>query len=301
MRIRMDHDHGTFDWNRMRAFVVTAEKGSLSAAARALNLTQPTLGRQVAALEDELGITLFERVGRALEITEAGENLLPHARHMAEAATRLSVIATGQSQTITGTVRITASDIFSTYLLPDILIELRRRAPNLHIDLVATNDMADLLRREADIAIRHVRPEQPDLFARLITEAHGNLYAARSYLAQRGTPTCLADLRHHDFIGFGDVQRMIDHLANINIITNPENYIVGSENGLVAWELARKGLGIAPMSEHVGIACPDMIHVLPDMDPITFPVWLVTHRELHTSKRIRLVYDLLAEKLAHIR
>ena len=297
MHIRMRHTDQTFDWNRMRAFVVTADTGSLSAAARALNLTQPTLGRQVAALENELGITLFERVGRALQITEAGANLLPHARQMSEAASRLSLIASGHSQEISGTVRITASDVFSVHLLPDIMLELRQRAPNLHVDLIATNDIADLLRREADIAIRHVRPEQPDLFARLIAEAKGNFYAARSYLDQRGTPTSKEDLKHHDFVSFGDTKRMAEYLDNIGIHTSTDNYVAGSENGLVAWELARKGFGIAPMSDHVGNAFPDMVHVLPDIQPIRFPVWLVTHREVHTSKRIRLVFDLLAEKL----
>lgn len=284
----------------MRAFLATAQSGSLSAAARKLGLTQPTLGRQVAALETELGVTLFERVGRSLRITQSGTDLLPHARAMAEAADHLSLLATGQSQAIDGRIRITASDVFSAHLLPPVLEVLRKQAPRLQVELVATNDLADLLRREADIAIRHVRPDQPDLVARLLTEAKAHFYAADRYLDARGTPQTIADLEQHDFVGFGNDPQMIDFLAERSISLAPENFATGSANGLVAWQLVQSGFGISPMSEAVGTATPGVRRVLPDMDPIRFPVWLVTHRELHTSRRIRLVFDLLSEMLRDV-
>lgn len=154
------------DWNHLRAFLATVESGSLSAAARSLGLTQPTLGRQVAALEQELGVLLFERLGRSLVPTLAGRELFESARSMGEAASRLSIIASGQSQSIEGLVRITASDIVAAHILPPILKRLNEVAPGIVVDVVADNDVRDLMRREADIAIRHVRPEQPDLIAR---------------------------------------------------------------------------------------------------------------------------------------
>lgn len=286
------------DWNHIRAFLATAETGSLSAAARRLGLTQPTLSRQVAALEAELGVLLFERLGRALALTEAGHELLTHSRKMGEAADGLRLAATGQAQSIEGTVRITASDVMSAHVLPPVLHQLRQRAPRLTIDVVAANDIRDLMRREADIAIRHVRPEQPELIARLVQEATGHFYAAKSYLDRRGRPSALADLGDHDFVGFGDASRMIEYLEPMGIPITPDHFRIGSNSGLVAWELVRHGFGITPMSDEVAAAAPEVERLLPGSDAITFPVWLTTHRELHTSRRIRLVFDLLAEFFA---
>jgi DNA-binding transcriptional LysR family regulator len=288
----------TIDWNRIRAFLATVEEGSLSAAARSLGLTQPTLSRQVSALEEELGIMLFERIGRGLMLTSAGIELLEHTRAMGEAARRVSFAAEGQMQALEGLVRITASDVFSAYVLPPFLHRLRRRAPRLEIDIVAANDIRDLMRREADIAIRHVRPEQPDLIARLVGEKKAHFYASTEYLNQRGRPKALADLAQHDFISFGDTDEMLKHYLPLGLPLGPENFPIGSKSGLVAWEFARQGFGITAMSDDVAQALPGMENVLPAMDPVSFPVWLVTHRELHTSRRIRLVFDMLADFLS---
>lgn len=294
----MDWRPVSFDWNHVRAFLATVEEGSLTAAARALGLTQPTLGRQVAALEEELGVVLFERVGRSMKPTPSGLELLDHVRSMRDAANRISLTASGQSQTIEGTVRITASDIFSVYLLPPVLARLRELAPRLDLDVVAANDIRDLQRREADIAIRHVRPEQPDLIARLLREEKGYFYASTSYLARRGRPTFVQDLVHHDFISFGDTDRMIGYMYEIGLALTKENFRLSSENGIVVWELVRQGFGVAPMSESVGAATEGVERLLPDMDPFVFPVWLTAHRELHSSRRIRLVFDTLADYLS---
>jgi len=287
-----------FDWNQTRAFLATAEEGSLSAAARALGLTQPTLGRQVTALENELGVVLFERTGRSLVLTKPGIELLDHVRAMAEAANRISLTASGQSQIIEGQVRITASDLTSAYILPTALQQLRTAAPLLEIDVVATNDIRDLLRREADIAIRHVRPAQHDLIARLVSEETAHFYAAQSYLDTHGIPTLAGGLGKHHFISFGDVQRMLGYMKPLNIGLTRDNFRLGSETGVVAWEMARNGLGIAIMSEKIATQFPEMERVLQEIDPFIFPVWLTTHRELHTSRRIRLVFDLLDDFLS---
>ncbi|MGR3635778.1 MAG: LysR family transcriptional regulator [Shimia sp.] len=287
-----------FDWNHIRAFLATAEDGSLSAAARRLGLTQPTLGRQVSALEADLGVLLFERIGRSLRLTDAGAELLGHVRAMGEAADRVSLAATGQNQTIEGRVAITASDVYSAYLLPPILTRLRSVAPKLIIDVVAGDDIRDIMRREADIAIRHVRPEQPDLIARLIRDARGHFYASPDYLDRRGRPKTVDDLKTHDFIGFSDNERMLEYLQPMGFPITNDNFRAGSASGLVAWELCRQGFGIAPMAEEVAAKTQGVERILPDLDPITFPIWLTTHRELHTSRKIRLVFDVLAEALA---
>jgi len=288
----------SFDWNHVRAFLATAEEGSLSAAARAVGLTQPTLGRQVSALEETLGITLFERIGRSLALTQSGLELLDHVRAMGEAATRISLTASGQSQTIEGQVRITATDIFSAYILPPALKQLRDIAPLLVIEVIAANDIRDLQRREADIAIRHVRPEQPNLIARLVQEPTAHFYAAKSYLDKHGHPQNFDELSKCDFVGLGDDEHMRGLLNPLGLSLTAENYRLGSQNGIVHWELVKHGFGVAVMADEVAAMTPEVERVLPDMEPLVFPTWLTTHRELHTSRRIRLVFDLLAEFLS---
>ncbi len=241
---------------------------------------------------------LFERVGRTLEITQAGLELLDHTRKMGDAANRIALTASGQAQSIEGRVRITASDVMSAYVLPDLLREIRTQAPRLRIDVIASNDIQDLMRREADIAIRHVRPDQPDLIAKLVQEASGHFYATTEYLNRAGRPKSKQALSRHEFISFGDNNQMITYLKPLGIHLTNENFRLGSQNGIVAWEYAKQGFGIAPMSQTVGDATPGMERVCPGMEAITFPIWLTTHRELHTSRRIRLVYDLLTKFLS---
>lgn len=293
----MGWDGVDFDWNQARAFLATAEEGSLSAAARALKQTQPTLGRQVAALEEHLGVVLFERVGRKLSLTPSGLDLLEHVRAMRDAAQRVSLSASGHAHGVDGLVRITASDVFAAHLLPDALKRLRQLAPELEIDIVASNALQDLQRREADIAIRHVRPTQPHLIARLVQEATAHLCGARAYLDARGRPESPDDLIHHDFVAFGDIDRMLGYFTEFGFPIRRSNVRMGSENGMVAWELVRRGFGLGVMADAVAIPDPDIELVLPSKPAITFPVWLTTHRELHTSRRIRLVFDTLADFL----
>ncbi|MEO1109717.1 LysR family transcriptional regulator [Ruegeria sp. THAF33] len=286
-----------FDWNQVRSFLATAEEGSFSAAARVLEQTQPTVGRQVANLEQSLGITLFERVGKSLKLTAAGTELLLHVREMADVASRISLTATSQSQAIEGQVRITASDVMSAFQLPPILKQIRLAAPRLEIDVVAANDIRDIQRREADIAIRHVRPTQPDLIARLVAEATANFYAAPSYLDQVGRPKNADDLAKLDFVGFGDVDTMIGFLNPAGIDVTRQNFRIGSQSGIVSWEMVRHGFGVSVMSDDIAALTPGIERVLPDREPFKFPIWLATHSELHTAKRIRLVFDQLAERL----
>ncbi len=288
----------SFDWNQARAFLVTAEEGSLSAAARSLGLTQPTLGRQVAALEEELGVTLFDRVGRSLSLTQAGLELLDHVRAMGDAAGRVSLTASGQSQAIEGQVCITASDAMSAYYLPPVLKRIREVAPAIEIEVVAANALRDLRRREADIAIRHVRPEHPDLIAKLVRETSARLYASTAFLESRGRPTCASDVSDAPFIGFEQSGRLLAGLNGRGLTLTKNNFKLVTDSGVAGWEMVKQGLGIGVMVEEIAAITPEVECVLPDLDPFQVPIWLVTHRELHTSRRIRLVFDLLSEALA---
>ena len=294
----MDWRAVKFDWNRARAFLVTAEEGSLSAAARALGLAQPTLGRQVDALETELGVVLFERVGRGLELTPSGLELLEHVRSMGEAANRVSLTAAGQSQSIEGTICIAASETYAAILLPPILAKLRRLEPGIHIEIVASSKPSDLRRREADIAIRNFAPSEPDLIARKIRDVPARLYATPDYLARIGNPKLPYDLRHADFISIDGTGMFLKGLNAMGLNLTEHNFPILTENYLVMWEMVKQGLGIGILDGTIGDAEPLVRRVLPEFKPLMFPIWLVAHRELNTSRRVRVVFDLLAAELA---
>ena len=287
----------SFDWNQVRAFLATAEEGSLSAAARALGQTQPTLSRQVAALEEDLGVTLFERAGRAMALTDAGRDLMEHVRIMADAATKVSLVASGQSQTVEGKVVITATGAMATYHLPPIIRKIRDAAPGITLDLVTSNEVQDLTRREADISIRHARPTQPDLIAKLVGDTAAHLYASEDYIKTLGPIRSLKDVEQADFIGFDRNEEMIVELARHGLNLTLENFTVNARAGTVMRELVVQGLGIGFLTRDVERQEPRIKAILPDAITLPVPVWLVTHRELHTSKRIRVVYDILSEEL----
>ncbi|MGH7439877.1 MAG: LysR family transcriptional regulator, partial [Polyangiaceae bacterium] len=212
-----------FDWNHARAFLVTAEEGSFSAAGRALAIAQPTIGRQVAALEEELGVALFERVGTGLELTSAGLDLMEHVRAMSEAATRVSLAATGQALSIDGSVCITASELIAAHVLPPIIGRLRQEHPGIEIEIVASNSATDLRRREADIAVRNFTSTQPELVQKKIADRDARLYATPAYIERIGVPTSPADLSRADFFGFDRTEIMIKGLRALGIEVGPKN------------------------------------------------------------------------------
>lgn len=287
------------DWNHMRAFLATVERGSLSAAARQLGLTQPTLSRQIAALEERLGLLLFERLGKRLQLTQAGQQLAGHVREMGAAADRVGLAASGQSSDISGIVRITAIDVFAAYLLPSVHERIRAMAPGIILEIIASNAVDDLMRREADIAIRHVEPTQPDLIARRCPDIEVGLYAATSLLDRIGRPIAPTDLAEMPFIGYPDYEAMIEHLQKRDIALRAETMNWRCASTLINWELVRRGLGIGIMFAGVGADMTGVEPVLPGVSPLIAPMWLVAHRELHTSPRIRLVFDALHEALSH--
>jgi DNA-binding transcriptional LysR family regulator len=294
----MDWSHVRFDWNRARAFLVTAEEGSLSAAARALGLAQPTLGRQVEALEQELGVALFERVGRGLIPTPGGLELLDHVRAMGNAASRIAFAASGQSQSVEGQVTITASEVVAAFLLPPVLARLRHSHPGLELRIVASMDVRDLRRREADIAVRSGKPTDPELIATRLRDTPAHLYATPGYLKTLGRPKTPQDLTRADWIGFSDDgDRFLDGLNAMGFSLTRKNIPIHTSNHLVLWELVKQGLGIGVVIDEVGDAEPLVERVLPAMSPIPIPMWLVAHREVKTSRRVRLVFDLLAAEL----
>ena len=300
MQICMDWRSVKFDWNRARAFLVTAEEGSLSAAARGLGMTQPTLGRQVSALEEELGVLLFDRIGRTLELTPSGLELVEHVRAMGDAATRVSLTASGQSQSVAGPVCITGSEALSAFILPPIVRRLRRDQPGITVEIVASNSIIDLRRREADIAVRNTPPADPDLIARRLKDQTAHFYASPDYLEQIGGVASIEDLPKADFIGFDDMDSFLAELNARGIKLTQRNFPVITANHLVHWELVKQGVGIGVMADKIGDREPSVVRAAPFLEAFSFPIWLVARREVRSSRRVRLVFDLLAEELSKL-
>lgn len=286
------------DWNQLKAFLETAEAGSLSAAARKLGLTQPTLSRQVAAIEQRMGVTLFERVGRAMALTPTGLALLEHARAMGAAAEALGLAASGRAQAVGGVVSVSATDTMATYVLPPLVRQLREQEPGIAIDVIASDAVSDLLRREADIAIRHVKPEQPELIARFIRDAEASFYASEDWVKAHGHPRKAEEAAHLDFVGSDRNGQFLAYLRQQGLPLSESNFSCYADHSKAHWALVRHGMGIGAMIDEIAGNTPGMVRVLEDVPPFRFPIWLVTHRELRTSRRIRVVFDALAQALA---
>ena len=291
----MDYKTLNFDWNRAKAFLVTAEKGSYSAAAEALQLTQSTLGRQVQALEDELGVVLFERVGKGIQITPIGLDLIEHVKTMAIGANKLSLAAMGQSEDLEGTVTITASEANSAFLLPKFIKKIRALAPGIKIEVVAKNDSADLRKREADIAVRNFLPKQPDLIMKQVSDSKGNFYATKEFIKKNGPFKTIDDLASADFVSVGDLSGYIEGLKVYGLNLGKENFPIMTESHFVHWNLVKDGLGIGIMPAYIGDKDKSVERVIKSFEGITFSTWIVSHRELKTNRRIRFVFDQLVE------
>ena len=285
------------DWNQLKAFLHTAQTGSLSAAARKLDLTQPTLSRQVAAIEQQMGVTLFERVGKAMVLTPTGLDLLEHARAMGAAAEALGLAASGRSQAVGGVVSVSATDAVATYLLPPILQRLRAEEPGIAVEVISSNALSDLLRREADIAIRHVQPEQPDLIARLVREAKAFFYASEGWVKNHGHPRTYKDAVALPFVGSDRNGQYLAYLSQLGLDLREDNFSCYADNTVAYWALVRQGMGIGVTMEEIARETPGVVRVLDEVAPVRFPIWLVSHRELRTSRRIRVVFEALAEGL----
>lgn len=298
MRRCMNWDAIAFDWNQVRAFLATAQTGSLSGAAKVLRTTQPTVGRQVKALEVDLGVTLFERAGRGLVLTHSGQAILEEVRAMAEAAGRVGLVAAGRNEEIAGRVTISVSDIMAVYVIPEIVAQLKERAPEIEVELVVTNALSDLTRREADIALRFVRPQEPELVARLVRRSDAQFFASPSFIRRHGRPRNAIEARDLPFIGMGPPDLMVKELAARGTDLPVSSFGLFSSSGPTAWEMARQGLGIAMMLADVAVKSPEMEVVLQEQPTIPVELWLTAHSELRESRRIRVVFDFLAEALA---
>jgi DNA-binding transcriptional LysR family regulator len=287
------------DWNLLRAFHATATLGSLSAAARRLGLTQPTLSRQIIALEADLDVALFERIGRKLFLTATGSVLLEHTKLMGEAAEAVSLSVIGDVQALTGRVSISATDTYSAYVLPDILARIRLEAPQLTVMVLASNDLSNLHQREADIAIRHLAPDRDGLIGQRLPDTEAHFYASNEWIKQNGIPGDGTALARSGLIGMDDIDQFAAYMSGIGVPMVASDFRLLSNSGIAVWQMVQNGLGVAAMLREVADRTPDVLRLPLDLPPISVPVWLVTHRGLAASPRIRLVQKILGEELTN--
>ena len=288
------------DWTHIQAFLAVADSGSLSAAARALGLSQPTLGRQVHAAEDVLGVELFHRRSHGLDLTSTGETLLGPAKEMQRAAAKLSLVAEGRAAGLQGVVRITASEVVSHFLLPRMLAKIRSVEPDIELEVFPSDEPKNLLFREADIAIRMYRTEQLDIIARHIGNMKVGMFASRGYVEKRGVPVHLAEFISHDFIGYNGNDAIISGMRELGLNVDKHFFKMRCDQQVVHWELARSGCGIGFSQEKIGLEDPDMVQILPELPLPSLPVWLTAPEALRTNPRIRRVFDLLADAISDV-
>jgi DNA-binding transcriptional LysR family regulator len=296
----MDKPLHTLDWSLIHAFLAVAETGSLSAAARALSLSQPTLGRQIKQIETQLGLTLFERQPRGLKLTPAGETLLEPASSMREAACLLSLRAAGQDQTLSGTVRITASEVMAHHVLPKIIAQMRRAEPQIQIELVPSDASENLLFRAADIAIRMYRSTQLDVITKQIGAAPLGVYAAKCYIAERGLPQSPDTLQGHDLVGYDRDDRIIQGMRALGFPATRDWFALRCDDQNTYWQLVAAGCGIGFAQRIVGDQCSDVTRVLPDLPLDPLPIWLAAPEVMRSTPRIRRVWDLLEHHLSQV-
>jgi DNA-binding transcriptional LysR family regulator len=285
-------------WDLYRTFAAVLREGSLSAAARVLGLTQPSVSRHIEALEEAVGGTLFVRSQRGLSPTDRAIALQPYAEELVAASAALLRTASGGADEVAGTVRITASEIVAVEHLPAILAEVRRRHPKLSVELILSNAVDDLLQRRADIAVRMIEPRQQALVAKRVGAVTLGLHARREYLDRRGIPGSLDELAQYDMIG-PDTEtpgtRAV--LALLPGITRGD-FAMKTDSDLGQLAAIRAGLGIGVCQAEVARRDPRLVRILHDVFSVELPLWIVVHEDLRSSARCRVVFDALADGLS---
>jgi len=285
------------DWNLLNAFVQLIDAGSLSKAARKSGLSQPTLSRQIQLLERQLKMPLFERSARGMQLTGTGMKLVEHAMRMREAADSVVRSAQGFEDDLGGSVRISASELTACHILPRILTKLRRQYPVIAFEVVASNEVSNLLNREADIAVRMTPPKQAEVVARKVTTLEVGIYAHKRYLRKQGVPESLADLMRCDLIGFDRDDSLSKGLIAAGATKSALRFAFRSDSHEVCWQMVREGFGCGFITAVIAATDRDVVRLLPRAAVPSLPVWLTVHREVRSNRRLRVVYDALAAEL----
>jgi DNA-binding transcriptional LysR family regulator len=283
-------------WDFYRTFLAVLEHGSLSAAARELGLTQPTVGRHILALEQAAGAELFTRSQQGLLPTDAAMVLKPYAETLASTAAALLRAASGSKDKVSGTVRISASEVIGAEVLPPILAKLQASYPDLIVELSASDTVEDLLQREADIAVRMVAPAQEALLARHIGSISLGLFAHREYIQRNGRPETLGELRRHKFIGFDRQTAYIRMMLKRYPMLEGISFSFRSDHSIALHNALRAGIGISFLQIPLASRDSNLVQLLPEIT-VEIDTWIVMHENLKTSPRCRATFDALVTGL----
>ena len=289
----MDKRLSDLDWSLVQTFLAVADTGSLTAAARVLGLSQPTLGRKVREAEAALRAELFRRHAKGLALTETGQAMLGPAQAMREAAGRLALVAAGEDRGLSGPVRITASVVVSHFVLPPVLARLREEEPGIEIDLVASDSSENLLFREADIAVRMYRPSQLDVVTRHVADLPMGLYCSEPYLDRVGRPSTEDELLALDWVGFDRNEMIIHGMAEAGWKVSRDFFKLRTDDQAAYWQLVRAGGGVGVMQQAIGEPDPLVERVMPEMPLPALPVWLTAHEEVRRVPRVARVWEAL--------
>jgi DNA-binding transcriptional LysR family regulator len=284
-----------FDWALVRSFLAVLDAGSLLGAARKLGAQQPTLSRQVAQLEAQLGAPLFERTGRGVLPTALALAIADAARQMEHGADALARALAGRRAVATGVVRVTTSEVAAVWLLPPVLAQLQAAEPGIQVELVASNAITNLLRREADIAVRMVRPAQQSLVARKLGDVPIVAAAHASYLAHAGTPREPLDLLQHRLIGYDRDDTLRRGFAALGMPVTREHFAMRTDSQVAYGRMVASGAGIGFVARYNLVHWPGVVPLLPMLRIPPLPCWLAVHREIRGNPLVRRVYDFLAE------
>jgi DNA-binding transcriptional LysR family regulator len=284
-----------WDWSLIQTFVRVAETGSLTAAAKALGKSQPTASRDVQALEDAIGARLFVRHSRGLALSDRGAELFSSAKVLDESVEGLFRRATGTRDVPKGSVRITVNEPLGVHVLQPCFAALRRDFPGVAIELVIDNSVANLSRREADIAVRMFRPEQLDLVAKKVGAVELGFFASRDYLKRHGVPTTVDDVTGHTLIGSDRDPSWARAIQALGLL--PEHFAFRTDSILAQIEAIASGVGIG--GTHLAIAArfPRLVRVLPELRVPPLEVWVVMHQDLRGDSAVKVVYDALSKSL----
>ncbi len=284
-----------FNWDDLKYFLAMAEEGSLSAAARKLKVSQPTLSRRLTVLEENVGSDLFTRTRTGLEMTGIGERLVEHARHMRDDAYSIERMVTGHDSSLQGSVIISCIEILGADWLVKHTRPFRQQFPGITVDLKIENNTSDLLRREADIAIRMFRPVQNDLIARKVGTMRYCYYASKDYIARHGMPDDVNDLAGHEFILPHDEILALTAKFGKRPFDAEQNIAFRSNSLISLTSAVREGFGIGAYSCLMGDKDPNLVRLFDGHVVFASDIWLVSHAELRRSARIRAMYDFLAQ------
>lgn len=284
-------------WELYRSFLAVLQEGSLSAAARSLGLTQPTVGRHITALEAHFGLSLFTRSQVGLMPTDAALSLRADAEAIQSTAAALERNAGGLGKEVQGAVRISASEVIGVEVLPPILAELRVQHPKLQLELVLSNRLQDVVRREVDIAIRMTSPKQDVLLATRVGDVTLGLHAHRAYIERHGQPKSLAELDRHTLIGFDQETPFLRSARSGLPLWSRENFMLRCDSDLAQLALLRSGAGIGICQVTLAARSPDLVRLLPEKFAIALTTWVVMHEGLKHSLRCRAVFDALVAGL----